>query len=166
MWRELFSMKHSKAFTTYKISFFFKHKITDVLTDFVKPFMTVDAPGHFLVSVIREPTGTWTVDFDFSCWGYVNSFGSCFIEGNGSIFPASKQFKRSFTLVPFYMIRYKAKTQGCRYGNTNNPVPLYRLTPGFWSGSWYTWSCLLYYPRAEPSGSRVNSWEDIRYRWR
>ena len=58
-------MKHSNAFTTYKICFSFKHRIADVLTGFVKPFTTEDASGH-LLSVIMEPTRTCTVKFDFS----------------------------------------------------------------------------------------------------
>ena len=51
-------MEYLNAFTTYKISFSFKHIITDVLAGFVKPFMTGDASGHLLLSVIREPKRT------------------------------------------------------------------------------------------------------------
>ena len=124
LWRELFSMKHSNTFNTYKISPSFKQWMTDVLSGFVKPFITGDSSGQLLLSVISEPTCTWTVDFDFSCWswGYVLLWKLLHAQGMTIFFQPQNNSRGVFDDAWFHfiiMIRYKAKIQGCSSSSTS-----------------------------------------------
>ena len=81
------------------------------------------ASDHLLLFVIREPTCTWTVDFDFICWGYVNSFGSWFMPMEWLHFSSLKTIQEEFlhdALVPVCMIRSSQTTGAVTIAN--NPV--------------------------------------------